>query len=440
MSMLMAGAAQAACSATPSQPLNGITTNNSQVDCSGVTSGATITANANNVLVSVRLFGTQLNNSTVTVNGTNDTIEVRQSATTSNTSFSATGTNASVQFVDTVNSFVTVNVSGADSAFRINAGAITSANQGSIALSGPAGSTSTFGLAGQLYGASVAGSAYLVRGTTGNQSFELRTGSTLGVQADGRAIDGGAGDDSFLIEDGAFISGGTSNNIVFNGGADNDTMTILGSGTSNYNSINLETLVLDPGAGGLRILNGSHGDVSQLHVDSGTVNVTNLAALGQTNSTVLVAQGASLELNINGISTFNQSFSGTGTIRQLDGVNILAGNSSGFSGTYVIDFNRTILGSSNALGTAGIINNSLLFFSDFAVANDISGTGQVVHNGPGIGTLSGTNSFTGDLGILSGGIRLTNVNAGGSGNTIRAMNPGTFGLELDIAADGTLSN
>ncbi|MFM5907920.1 MAG: autotransporter-associated beta strand repeat-containing protein, partial [Novosphingobium sp.] len=46
----------------------------------------------------------------------------------------------------------------------------------------------------------------------------------------------------------------------------------------------------------------------------------------------------------------------------------------------------------------------------------------------------------GDLGILSGGIRLTNVNAGGSGNTIRAMNPGTFGLELDIAADGTLSN
>ncbi|MCW1401914.1 autotransporter-associated beta strand repeat-containing protein [Novosphingobium sp. MW5] len=440
MSLTLAGEAQAACSATPAQPLNNITTNNSQVDCSGVTSGAAIAATANNVLVSVRLFGTQLNNSTVSVNGTNNTIEVRQSASTSNTSFSATGPQAQVSFVDTVNSFVTVNVSGADSAFRINAGAITSANQGSINLSGPAGTTSTFGLAGQLYGSTIAGSSYLVTGGTGNQSFELFSGSTFSVQADGRAIDGGAGDDTFLIEDGAFIGGGTSNNIVFNGGADNDTMAILGSGTSNYNSINIEMLNLDPGAGGYRVLTGSHGGVNQFNVASGTVNVTNFAALGQAGGNVSVASGASLELNQNTTTTLSQNLSGAGVIRQLAGAITLNGNGAGFSGTYVVDGNRTILGSSNALGTADIINNSLLQFGDVTVANDISGTGLVAHGGPGVGTLSGNNTFTGDLGILSGSIRLTSVNSGGVGNTIRAINPGTFGLELDIAADGTLAN
>lgn len=440
MSLILAGEAQAACSASPAQPLNSITTNNSQVDCSGVTSGAAIAANADNVLVSVRLFGTQLNNSTVSVNGTNNTIEVRQSASTTNTSFTATGPQAQVNFVDTINSFVTVNVSGADSAFRINAGAITSANQGSITLSGPAATTSTFGLEGQLYGVTIAGSAYLVTGGTGNQSFELRNGSTFSVQADGRAIDGGAGDDVFLIEDGAFIGGGTSNNIVFNGGADNDTMAILGSGTSNYNSINIEMLNLDPGSGGYRMLTGSHGGVNQFNVASGTVNVTNLAALGQAGGNVGVAAGATLELNQNSTSTIGQNLSGAGTIRQMDGAFTLNGNSAGFSGTYVIDGNRTILGNSNALGTADVINNSLLQFGDFTVANDISGTGLVSHGGPGVGTLGGNNTFTGDLGILSGGIRLTSVNSAGTGNTIRGINPGIFGLELDIAADGTLAN
>ncbi|MXO71963.1 autotransporter-associated beta strand repeat-containing protein [Alteraurantiacibacter buctensis] len=441
LSMVAAGEAQAQCAVTPVQPLNGITTDNSQVDCTGVTSGAIVVANANNVLVNVALGGTQLSTSSIQVIGNGNSVDIRNSATTADVQVLVQGNAASLSLQDSQNTNFSGAVSGADAQFRIGSGAVVTAQPGSLSIGSPAGSGSTFSLGGELSAIGTVPSVFVVAGNTGNQTFELQAGSRLTVQSNGLAFSGGGGDDLFIIQDGSLILGGTGNNILFNGGGDADAMEINGSGITNFNTTSIEKLTVDAGTGGFRALNGTNADLTEVNLLSGNTRVLDPAALGVSTSQVSVAAGASLTLAPSVQQTFNNSFAGAGQIVLGTQFNVFTfgGTANGFTGELVISqLNNALLTSDTAFGTGTITNNGqLIFGGGLNVANTISGTGAVWMTGPGQSTLSGINSYTGSTLISGGQLNVTNGSALGTGAV--DIDTGAL-LNLDFAADGTLAN
>lgn len=441
MSLAWASGAAAQCVATPAQPLNAITTDNTDVTCTGVNNGTVISANADNVVVTTRLFGSQFNNGAINVIGNGGQVFVLTSATTNGMTVVMVGNAVRLQVNDSINNGLSANLSGADVELRIGSGAIVTSTPGNLTLSSPAGSGGLFSLGGQIYSTGSAGSAFLINGGTGNQTFELLAGSTLSVQADGRAITGGAGDDNFIIEDGAFIGGGTGNNILFDGGNDNDSMTILGSGTANYNTVNIETLTIDAGAGGVRTLNGTHADLTQINLLSGSTNVSNFNALGVFDSRINVSAGANLNLLQLAPGAFDHVLAGSGTVTLNGGGGPISfgGTGSTFDGTFAINAGATaIIANEDALGTANFVNDGTVQFGGGIILdNDISGLGNVIKTGAGQSNLSGNNSYSGGTIVQSGQLNLTNGMAAGTGGV--TVNAGAA-LNLDFVTDGSLGN
>ncbi|MCB2067427.1 MAG: autotransporter-associated beta strand repeat-containing protein, partial [Erythrobacter sp.] len=441
LTMAMTGVAQANCVANPAQPLNNVTTDNSQVDCSGTTTGAAIVGNANGVLVNVSLGGTQLNSSSIELNGSGNLVDVRNSASTSDLVVLMQGNAARLQLLDSQNSNISATLIGNDVELRIGGAGITTSTPGNIQLASAANSGGTFALSGQLDATGNNGGAYLVTGGSGAQTFQLFGGSTLGVQANGLAIDGGSGDDVFLIDDGAFITGGTGANILFNGGNDTDSMTIAGSGISDFNTINIEVLTIDAGTGGFRALNGTNADLTDITLLSGTTRVLDASALGVNTSQVTIAAGANLTLAASTQQSLNQSFAGAGQIVLDSPFNIytFGGTANGFTGELVISqLNNAMLTSDTAFGTGTITNNGqVIFGGGLTVSNDISGTGAVWMAGPGQSTISGDNSYSGGTLISGGALNVAHGGALGSG--LVDIDTGAF-LNLDFAGDGILAN
>ena len=97
-------------------------------------------------------------------------------------------------------------------------------------------------------------------------------------------------------------------------------------------------------------------------------------------------------------------------------------------------------GLTGTLGSAAVTNNGTLDFrrsdTGYLVLNDIGGTGAVNVNGVAgsIVTLSGNNSFSGNVTIGLGGLRITSSNGLGTGTKTITMTAGTAGqpsLRLD---------
>ena len=455
MSMIMAGEAQANCvvNSPAGASLNNLPTD-ADVDCTGVTTGQTINANGISADIDVAA-GASFNNGTVVINGPDTRVYFGVfggAATTVQdlalaTSLGMTQTNVRFFNADVTN--LNAQINGQASTLRFLDGTTVTTTPGDILLTGATnnpgpGGNGTLSLEG---GSSVSAigagnGSYLLTTGSGNESVFL-IDSSLTAASDGLLLSTGAGSDAINIWGNSTLAGG-SGTLSIDGGTEFDRIRWRGGSSAIIHDVdvfNVEEAIFESFTASTPLIMRGTASYDTVFIGGGaTTRFDDIAALGANNAAVQVTVGSTLELNANTISTFNHVFTGTGTILQTEGVNIYNGNSAAFAGTFQINFNRAILGNSNAMGTADIVNNSLLFFGDFVLANDISGTGQVVQIGPGVGTLSGNNSFTGDLGILAGGVKLTNVTAGGTNNTIRGMNPGTFSLELAIATDGTISN
>jgi autotransporter-associated beta strand protein len=435
MSMLIASEAQAQCVASPAQPLNNITTPNTNVTCTGANTGQTIEVNTNETLVTVSGAGSTLSNGPVRFNGNLNGLQVGFGSAVNNLGFITTGSNNYLEIDGQATDLVTV-IGGSGDYLAINATGVVGAENGDITLSTGVGQNQQVLVQGTLASSAPNGTEYLLTGGTGNQSFTIN--GTLTGAVDGLLINGGDGDDQIFIGANANVSNGFGGAIYFEGGTGADQITWRsGSSALTRSAVvtNIENAEFIGGAG-LLTMQGT-ANYSNVTISSGAVRFDDFSALGANTANISVNTGATLGLNINATSTFNQSFSGAGTILQTEGVNILNGNSAGFSGTYIVDFNRLILGNSNALGTANIVNNSLVFFGDFNLANNISGTGQVIYTGVGTGDLSGNNTFSGGIDIQSGSLRVANVNALGTG-AVTSSN-GTL-LQVDNATDQVLAN
>ncbi len=462
LSLLMAGEAQAACVPSLPDPLNNITTDGNQVSCTGPNTGQTIGVNANLVLVEVSGATGTLNNSTVTINGNNNTLQTQSGGVLNNLTVNANGDNNNIVLVGGASSNVTINNSGTNGDLLIGSNitnltatltgdqmsmsifspAVVTAVAGNINLSAGAGQAQIFSInsGATLTGTAGPAGAYLVTGGAGNQT--LAVAGNLNVQANGLAFSGGAGDDQVIIAAGAnlAVSGG-ANPMVFDGGADFDTMSFVASGTPvtrNVIANNFETGIFNSGISTLTMRGtGSYNLVSIS--GSGIVKFDELTALGSNTANVIITNTATAELAQFGTFTLGHNFSGTGTLTQSIGDYTYNGNSSGFSGTFNVNAANATLANANAMGTANIVlNSSSLTFGDFTLANNISGTGRILYTGVGTGDLTGNNTFSGGIDIRSGSLRVANVNALGTG-AVTSTTGGVI-LQIDNVGAQTLAN
>lgn len=160
-----------------------------------------------------------------------------------------------------------------------------------------------------------------------------------------------------------------------------------------------------------------------------------LAGNGAIRGTVDVAAGATLQLQRNGQTLFNNVLSGAGDVIKLDaGLLSLSGDSSGFAGTTRVQ--------AGALDVHGRLGGLV----DLATGTELSGDGQlgnaIIRNGatlaPGSATAYGTLSMTGNLLMENGSRYLVDLGTDGTGDRVQVGGGATLqgGNTVAIASEG----
>lgn len=437
LSLTFATEAQAQCVANNPDPLGNITTDGTQVTCTGTASGTFISANADQVQVEVASGATVNGGSVIFAIGDQNQILVRSGAAVDASTIYLQGADGLVEIVGS-SSAAGITVEGAGSDLRIAQGASVSIMPTNLSVFNVTGGINIIDLDGTLTGSSANG-GYLIGGSDGTQRLNLR--GNLVVQSDGLAVNLGDGDDEIFVSAAANVTGGIGGNVIFNGGAGNDLMQIDGSGTTVFSTGQIERLVLNPGTGGFRVLTGNHANVTEFQVATGTVRVNAAVSLGASNSNVTVFTDATLLIGGASNQIYDNNFGGAGTIilGAPNTVALLNGNWSQFTGTFLIDqLNSAKFLNGTIAGSGTIINNGTIEFGDFTLANAISGTGQVIKDGSSTGFLTGNNTFSGGLRVEAGILEVSSVGAVGTG-VITANGPGGS-LALNITGNQTLAN
>ncbi len=433
LSLLGAGQAQAACTTNTAEPLNNIATDFNYVDCNGANTGETIVVNANFVQLQINNPGDTLDNSSITINGNDSSTVIQNGGSSTALVYTAQGQGNQFTITGASANDLTYNVFGAGNQLFISGSGSVTTTPGNIVLSANPGEFNSLILVGTLQATGNNGGAYLLNGGTGDQFFNII--GTLTVQPNGLAISAGDGDDEINIGSSAVVNGG-SGSIIFNGGNGTDVLNISGGGASNYTGIDIERLVVLPGAGNTHVLSGT-GSYSEVFVGAGTVQVADTAALGLGNSAVSIASNGKLQLVPTAPMTFGHSLQGGGTIEQTGQTVTYNGTGSTFTGNFVLSGGLAIINSGSQFGTGIITNNAAIEISNITLDNVITGTGSVTKTGAGTATLSGINSYSDGTLISGGTLRLTNGQAAGT-SSVAVLNGAT--LELDFATDQTFAN
>jgi autotransporter-associated beta strand protein len=155
---------------------------------------------------------------------------------------------------------------------------------------------------------------------------------------------------------------------------------------------------------------------------------------------VTATNTATLDIEAARTLTLTAPVGGSGDLlKSSDGTAVLATGNS-YAGTTTIAAGTLAVGTQTTLGTLGagpVVNNGTLVINRpdtaYGVANEISGSGSVVI-GQGTGgafdslvTLTGNNSFSGNLNVSSGGVKIFNAAALGSGAKTVGLTNGTAG-------------
>ncbi|KPG76260.1 autotransporter-associated beta strand repeat-containing protein [Pseudomonas libanensis] len=222
------------------------------------------------------------------------------------------------------------------------------------------------------------------------------------------------------------------------------------------------------------ILNGTNGFLGGTTLNAGTLTVGSNSALGLGNlivggaatldSNASVSLGNNIALN-SGLSvggsnglTLGGVVSGTGALVKEGGANLTLNGNNSFSGGTTLNAGTLTLGDANGLGSGALtvggaatldnsaafgIGNAIALNADLSIAgnNDlalngvISGAGALIKNGLADLALSGSNTFTGAVDILSGSVTLLSADAlaGSTGANVAA------GAALNLNVDSSLA-
>jgi fibronectin-binding autotransporter adhesin len=272
----------------------------------------------------------------------------------------------------------------------------------------------------------VSGTLWVGRSGTGTLNLSGGTVSdwqgTVGASGNGTAtISGGAWNNSVLTVglsgtgalnlNGGMVSdqyGYVGNNAGSNGsatitGGSWNTSTSLTVGVSGAGTLNLNggTVAINSGSGSLLLASNAAA--------TGTLNFG--STTGTLNAAAVRGGAGTAAVNFNhpaGSYTFSPTLGGTLGVNQTGaGTTILIGTNT-YTGTTTISGGTLQIGNGGAsgtLGTTGVVDNATLAINrsdSFTLANSITGSGSLRQVGPGVLTLTASNSYTGGTTIKSG--------------------------------------
>ncbi|MEX3242535.1 autotransporter-associated beta strand repeat-containing protein, partial [Serratia quinivorans] len=244
----------------------------------------------------------------------------------------------------------------------------------------------------------------------------------------------------------------TLNGVISGGGylALNSAGTPGGTVTLTGNSSYTGTTYLLGGVKAYVSNAASLGSSKNVNLNNGTLVTTNSMAInrigldnGAGGAIIDVAPTTTLTVN-------NDVYGSASTLRKTNtGTLVLAGANTSTSAVFIDGGTLQIGngGTSGALGTGNITNNSALVFnrSDaYGFGSLISGTGTFTQLGAGTTTLSGNNTYTGTTRVAAGSLYINGNQSAASGTTTVESGAtlggsGTLGGDVRVMDGGTLA-
>ena len=248
------------------------------------------------------------------------------------------------------------------------------------------------------------------------------------IDLDGKTLTK-TGDNVIAFADGSMTSGGTVR--IDQGSLFLSRMIVTGSGSVDINS-----------GATLRLENYSTGFVDKpIHITDGTLELTGNANF-TLDSTVNITGTGTIGASTGRVLTLYGAIGGNGSLNKIDPGTVYILENSTYSGTTTVSGGTLQFGNFSPDGSPGpgdIINNSTLRFNrgvSSTVPNVISGSGNLILGANAaltqaewdiVTTLTGENTFAGGITIFSGGLRILNAAALGTGPKTISMNYGSNG-------------
>jgi autotransporter-associated beta strand protein len=192
-------------------------------------------------------------------------------------------------------------------------------------------------------------------------------------------------------------------------------------------------------------------------INAGTVEIGNGGTTGWMGSGAVVNNAALVFNRSNNITVANQ-ISGTGSVTKLGAGTMTVTTDHSYAGGTTISAGALHVGqqtTTGSLGTGAIVNDGVLRLNRadgtnpyaYTFANEISGTGSLIvgQNVAGsssfdaVVTLTGNNSFAGNITVFSGGLKILNAAALGTGSKAVILTNGTNGRP-QFYLDGSAGN
>lgn len=226
--------------------------------------------------------------------------------------------------------------------------------------------------------------------------------------------------------------------------------SLTNSGAVNLGSPISGTGTLTKSGAGTLTLIGSNTYSGATTVSQGTLQIGAGGTTG-TLGTGAVTNNSTLTFDRSNAVVVSNTISGTGNLVKEGAGSLTLSGDNTYSGETTVSEGSLQIGAggtTGTLGTGAVTNNGTLIFdrSDATVVvNTISGTGNLVKNGPGTMSLMGANTFSAGLTLSAGALGLYHNTAAGSGvvslanGTTLRLGRGVTQLANDLVLTGNVT-
>ena len=228
--------------------------------------------------------------------------------------------------------------------------------------------------------------------------------------------------------------------VIVNGA--NATLTL--SGSEPLYLADFPAYSLDISNGSLLVENGGTVTATSVNIDpTGQLLIGSGGLAGTFNAATIVDNGL-IQADFTDTTTLAASISGSGQLVKLGSGTLILTGTNTYSGLTTISGGTLQIGNGGTSGsiTSNVLDNGILVFDrsdSFTFAGAISGTGNLIKQGAGTLTLSGTNSYTGTTTVSAGTLQAGSTGAFSSGSAFSVNTGATLDLNGFNNTIGSLS-